>query len=258
LLDILRGCLLGERAIAAAMGQKVRVAIGDKECEITNSTTDAELEAFIQKIVRTKVIRPKENFFRKKGRYWDFAYQRAEGRVQDLKGVRYDVILLRHPFELIHSSRSIRLAHDHSIPPEAEVYSRMSAAQLQGEGLSPQTQPFADRSMLEETRKSYQKTQERLKCQLADAIKRKDSKLERKLESDLEAVETELSRLTWKGKLVHHSMREEKDRKSVEHCIERAHRAISKENAYLGQHLEAYINKGEFCSYTPDRPITWE
>jgi hypothetical protein len=253
----LRGGLYVWRAIAAD-GHKVCAALDDIKCEITNSTTDAELEGFIQKFVRAKVIRPKENFFRKKGRLWVFAYQGTEGYVADLVGVRCIVILLYHPGELIHASRLLALAYSWDVAPEAQIYGEMSRDQLEGEGLSPHDQPFADRPFVEETLKSYQEAQKALESQLFDAIKQNDEKLQLDLNDKIAAIKAGLASLTWKGKAVHPSMREEKDRKRVWSDIQRAIPTISKENASLGQHLKAHINTGEFCSYTPGGPITWE
>jgi len=51
---------------------------------------------------------------------------------------------------------------------------------------------------------------------------------------------------------------EDKPRKAVSIAIKRSLEIINQEHPALGQHLKNSLKTGFSCSYTPDKPITWE
>jgi hypothetical protein len=204
--------------------------------------TKTNMEAFLQYISKGKfkkypvqdseiILHPdKESVFLRENAYWKISYDGHSVNAPEVKGF-YDIQkLLRHPRELFH------------------------CAELMGSTLESSGEKLID----DKARKQYQKKIMELQSEISEAEKHSDFSRLEKMQDEYDQLVDHLSgSLTLKGKIRETGGTIEKARSAVTWRIRNAIARIEQYHPMLGAHLSNAIKTGTFCSYKPDKKISW-
>ncbi|HSE09621.1 MAG TPA: hypothetical protein VLB29_13225 [Nocardioidaceae bacterium] len=180
----------------------------------------------------------------REGRLWRATYDGRSVHLPDLRGVRDLAVLLEHP------DREVA-ALDLATPPgEREAGTRRSGAGLGAPGdLGEQIDARA--------RAEYAERIRELQAELDDADSSGDDDRGARAQEELDFLTHELTAAYG----IHGPRRAgdpaEKARSAVTARIRAAIARIREVHPALGRHLEASVRTGRFCSYRPERPMTW-
>jgi tetratricopeptide (TPR) repeat protein len=187
--------------------------------------------------------------FMREGEYWSIEFGGRAVRVRGSKGMHYLARLLGTPGQEIHALDLVR--------PEGP-----------GSGLKPGTDddlrgnsfggagPILDA----EAKASYRERLGEIRDELAEAEAWNDIERVVRLQADEQALTHELAGAVGIGGRDRPAVSvAERARVSVTRAIRTALARIGEQNRPLGEHLDATIRTGTFCSYVPDprAPITW-
>ncbi len=173
--------------------------------------------------------------FRNKGQFWELAFEGKPISVRATKGVAYIAELLRSP------GREIFVA---------ELFGAANGMTTVPIGSSGE---IIDRTAL----RGYRDRAEDLRDQLAEADKNNDSGRREAINAELEKLGDQmLAARGLSGRLRHGQDDRDRIRKSVSMAIDRAIKAIQKDNPPLAKHLDLQLKRGYFPSYSAD--IFWE
>jgi hypothetical protein len=178
--------------------------------------------------------KPGENVFRREGEFWTISYDGVVTRLKDSKGLRDIESLLRMPgreiaaLDLIgaDTSAAARAAGDAGeiLDDRARAEYKARIAELQAEIDDPDAAPGSAARAREE----------------------------------LDALAAQLSGAYGLGGRARRAADPaERARKAVSERIRDAIGRVGRENPALQRHLKASIHTGTFCSYSPERPVTW-
>jgi hypothetical protein len=179
----------------------------------------------------------------REGEYWTIRFGDQAVRLKDTKGIHHLATLLRHPGHELH------------------------ALDLAGGGdASPDTTPIADRGDAGElldsaARAAYARRLDDLGAEVAEARRADDDDRALRAEREIEFLSRELSRgVGLGGRSRRAASASERARLNITRAIGRVIEKIAVDHPTLGQHLEATVRTGTFCSYTPDprMPVTWD
>lgn len=188
----------------------------------------------------------------------------CEGRklspLKDLKGLHYIAHLLGAPGREFHVLDLVRAVE---MPVSAESdnpYSRMTKDELEDEyGLKISDLGDAGEILDSESREVYKREYEKAKQDLAEAERTGCVLLEKEASQTKEFIEKELGRAYGLGgRLRKAASASENARVNVRKAIDAAIKKIEENDSLLGLHLRNTINTGNYCSYTPDRDISWD
>ena len=221
------------RSTAIALGMALADQIGDR-----GTTTPTAAAA-----VSTPAV------FRREGEYWTVEFDRDTFRVRDSRGMRHLARLLAAPGRELHA---LELASTDEVstgrhrPGELEVVDGLGDA---GAILDPEAKA-AYRARLTEIRE-----------ELAEAERWNDPERANRLEDEQRALIEELAAaIGLGGRDRVAASAAERARVSVTRAIRAAIARIRQQSGGLGDHLDATIRTGAFCSYAPDprAPIVWD
>ena len=221
------------RSTAIALGMALADQIGDR-----GTTTPTAAAA-----VSTPAV------FRREGEYWTVEFDRDTFRVRDSRGMRHLARLLAAPGRELHA---LELASTDDVstgrqrPGELEVVDGLGDA---GAILDPEAKA-AYRARLTEIRE-----------ELAEAERWNDPERANRLEDEQRALIEELAAaIGLGGRDRVAASAAERARVSVTRAIRAAIARIRQQSGGLGDHLDATIRTGAFCSYAPDprAPIVWD
>ena len=204
-----------------------------------------------------------DNVFRKEeGEYWTIRYQGAEFRLQDSKGLRYIAALLCRPRQEIHVQALVELVEQPQGRLAPAKYRDMTAEQLAEEGLPPSRPQDAAAwaTIDDQTRADLQAHLEQLARDIAEARQENDPIREAEARGEFDAITAYLTAGTGlRGAPRTFTTADDRARVNVTKLIKAAKQRIGKHSPALKRHLDACINTGFFCSYTPDpdAPIAW-
>jgi predicted ATPase len=177
--------------------------------------------------------------FRREGEFWTIAYAGETFRLRDVKGLRYLAFLLGSPGKEIHV---------------------LELAQAV-EGVSGRVAPSAPEPVLDvQAKESYRRRLQELSEDLQEARDWHDLERTARIEAEIDAVTDELARAAGlRGRDRQLASPAERARVSVTKAIRSAIKAIERESTELGDHLNASIRTGRFCSYAPpgEEPPAW-
>ncbi len=186
--------------------------------------------------------------FRREGQFWTMTFAGRTARLHDLRGFRYIADLLASPGRDV---PVLDLLTAHAAAPGVEAHE----AGLERSGSSP-SEPILDPRAKEEYRRRLHDLAE----DLEEARSWHDPERAAKLEAEIDAITDELGRAVGLGGRDRQMFSPaERARVSVTKAIKVAIRAIAKECPAMGEHLQASIRTGRFCSYAPpgQAPPIW-
>lgn len=187
--------------------------------------------------------------FRREGEYWTIEFGRDAFRVRDTKGMRHLARLLEAPGREVHALELARLESPGS-RKEAAGDRSLSNVGLGDAG------PVLDA----EAKAAYRRRLEDVGRELEEAEGWNDPARVAGLQAEKEALTHELvAALGLGGRDRSAASSAERARVSVTRAIRAALRRIAEHSPALGDHFDATIRTGTFCSYMPDprAPITW-
>ncbi|MFY9588293.1 MAG: hypothetical protein WAT66_12640, partial [Actinomycetota bacterium] len=174
-----------------------------------------------------------EAVFRREGEFWTIAFDGVVARLKDSKGLRDIAALLAQP------GREIA-ALDLASP---------DAAALKGQG-------DAGEVLDDRARAAYKARITELQAEIDDPDG--DPASRDRAQDELDALTEQLaSAYGLGGRARKTGDAAERARKAVTERIRDAIAKLARENPALGRHLKASLRTGSFCSYAPERPVTW-
>jgi predicted ATPase/class 3 adenylate cyclase/Tfp pilus assembly protein PilF len=194
---------------------------------------------------------PGDNRFVREGQYWTIVYDGKVCRLRDSKGLRYLSLLLVSPHRELH------------------VLDLVAAVEGSVSGMRPVSTELANRgdgtgdagAILDaQARDAYRERLAALAEELDEARGFLDDERAARLESEINALESELAAaygLGGRERLAASAV--ERARLAVTKAIGRAMQNIADGHPALARHLATTLHTGTFCAYTPDPrvPITW-
>jgi hypothetical protein len=196
----------------------------------------AEIEALAERVggtSRTGETRPTANVFRREGEIFTIEYEGTVVRARDSKGLRDLERLLRDPGREVHV---LDLVGAPAALPSGDV----------GEAIDARA------------RVEYRQRLEDLDAEIAEAADDNDRGRLDRLQHERDFLIDELSSaLGLGGRPRRAGEVHERARKAVSARIRLAIDRLASEHAALGRHLANSVQTGTYCSYRPERPMTW-
>ncbi|MGE0827664.1 MAG: response regulator [Candidatus Binatia bacterium] len=186
-----------------------------------------------------------ENFFRQHGEFWTIGYQGTHFHLKDTKGVRYLSYLLAHPHKDVHVLDFIALDGVSSAGASSEVE----------DSLVDNSRGFSDAPPVLDlqARAAYKRRLAELQAALAQAEAFHDLAQVDRLQYELGFLEQELrSAIGLSGRNRKMTSYSDQVRVNVTKVMKAVIRKIQVLHPVLGQHLNATVKTGLFCSYSPD------
>jgi hypothetical protein len=171
----------------------------------------------------------------REGDVWSLRYEGREVRVRDRRGLRLLAKLLADPGREFHVLDLVGPA-----PGQAAVSDAGAALDATA-------------------RVAYRRRVEELRSVVDEAESGGEAERAARAREELEFIERELAAAYGLGGVARRlDDPVERARKAVTNRIRDAMSRIEAEHAALGRHLRASIRTGTFCSYQPERTVTWE
>jgi hypothetical protein len=178
--------------------------------------------------------------FRRDGDYYSVSFEGDTFRLRDSKGLRYLAILLGSPGREHHSMELVAAVEKPAAGPGPYVEETSPAGS---------TEEILDA----EARAKYKARLADLEDDIQEADEMGDSERASRARSEQEFIARELaSAMGLGGRARHVATDAERARINVTRAIRSALSRIAENSRTLGDHLEATISTGTFCSYTPD------
>jgi len=201
-----------------------------------------------------------ENVFRNEGEFWRITFKGDSITLKDVKGLSYIACLLSKPESEFHVFDLI--AEVEGIPNGAvnEAYSKISSEELEKKhNLTSSFPEDAGDEIDLQTKNDIHERLRVLREDLAEAERNNDLGLMSKYKEEIEFLKNYISQTysTKKGKSRKAADPADKARKAVTMSIRRSLDKIQHDHASLGRHLDNAIQRGVYCSYSPDVPIEW-
>ena len=190
--------------------------------------------------------------FRREGDYWSIGFDGAVVRLRDTKGLRYLARLLANPGRELHAV-DVELA---------EAPADTGRATPHGEDDLTARRDLGDAGALldEQAKAAYRARLAELEADVEEADRHHDPERASRAREEIDFLTSELARAVGlhgrDRKAASHS---ERARLNVTRAIRTAMAKIADAHPALGEHLEATVRTGTYCSYTPDRraPVRW-
>jgi class 3 adenylate cyclase len=187
--------------------------------------------------------------WRRDGEYWTLAYDGQVATFRDSKGLRDLARLLAAPRQELHV---LDLAAE-----ATAVQGSMSVSDAQQAGVG-----FATRSseaLIDDRAKAaYRRRLVELQQDIDDADEMGDGERAAKVRAELDAIVDQLSSAYGIGGRARRTPDHvERARKAVTRRIREAVARIDRSHPALARHLNASLRTGTFCSYVPERDVTW-
>lgn len=188
---------------------------------------------------------PEVAVFRREGDSWSVAFRGRAVRLRHTKGLGYLRRLLATPGREIHVAElaSPGGGGDRARVPEDALSVDSGHA---GEVLDPRA------------RAAYQHRIEELREDIDEAERWHDAERGARAREEMEFISTELAAAYGLGGRPRRAADvTERIRKAVTNRIRASIAQLERSHPELGRHLSNAVATGTFCSYTPDRPISW-
>ncbi len=207
---------------------------------------------------------PEQAIFRKEGEYWTVGCGGNAFRLKDTKGLGHLAHLLRHPAVEFHV---LDLAGGVAGQREAGEISQSGHGLPHGEedlakaGIHIASLGDAGEMLDEQAKIAYRQRLFELREELEQAKEVGNVKLAEKMEQEIDALTSELSRAVGLGgRNRRAASASERARQSIAKTIKAVIERIAQSDARLGDIFSRCIKTGNFCSYEPDPdfPIAWE
>lgn len=243
------------RAMAVKLGMALAEQIDAEEGIGAGSLGEPSMPAIGGATLATPVTAAT---FLREGEYWTVEFGSEAFRVRDSKGLRHLARLLSVPGQEIHA---LELAgSDESLRGSARSSTPVPGAGAGGRDLWTDRRGDAGPILDAEAKAAYRQRLEEIRDELAEAEAWNDPERAARLQAEQQAVAHELAgALGLGGRDRQGASAAERARLSVTRAIRAALARIAEQDKALGEHLDATIRTGTFCSYLPDprAPITW-
>jgi hypothetical protein len=183
--------------------------------------------------------------FTREGEFWTLAFGEEEARLRHSKGMVYLATLLAHPGRELHAIE-IAGAYQRDLPGDDR---RIALSAEQGIELID-----------DEAKAAYRERVEHLRAEIDEATALADIERSARAKAELQALEDHLSSaIGLRGRARKASTPAERARLSVGRAVKTSIRRIKTCCPSLGDHLEATVRTGYYCSYRPDprAPLEW-
>jgi hypothetical protein len=185
-------------------------------------------------------------------------YDRTPGHFKEGKGLKYILVLLRHPeveFGVMDLEGIVYPPHPDALASTEHAF---ADAKTNADDTTPgdhlDTYPTMDKTAVEQIKAKI----EQLKDQITEARELGDEEKQEKLEQEIdELLETFRASMDKDGKPRELGGTIEQKRKSISLAIDRAIKDIKGAHLAFGVHLANSIRTGSVCSYTPIPPTRW-
>lgn len=202
--------------------------------------------------------RPLGNRFLCTGNHWSVTFDGETRSIKNTMGMRYIARLIaRRGLEV-----SVADLYGDVNPREAgstnALLSTMSAAELEGLGLSVEGLGDAGEMLTPEARRSLEQRCLKLRDRIEDAQELGDVERQVELEDELEKVLSYLGAATGlRGRSRRASSATERIRKAVTKRIREQMQELTRTFPALGRHLLQSVKTGSICAYRPDPKVDW-
>jgi hypothetical protein len=201
-----------------------------------------------------------ENVFRNEGEFWRITFKGDSITLKDVKGLSYIACLLSTPEKEFHVFELITEVEGMPAAEPNEAYSKMSPEQLDNEhNLTFSLPDDAGDEIDLQTKNEILTRLKGLHEDFVEAKKNNDLGLMSKYKEEIEYLKSYISHgySTKKGKSRKAADSADKARKAVTMSIRRSLDKIQHDHPSLGRHLDNAIQRGLYCSYSPEAPIEW-
>jgi tetratricopeptide (TPR) repeat protein len=190
-----------------------------------------------------------EGVFRREGEYWSVFFDGRGVRIRDAKGMRHLARLLADPGREFHVLDMVRM--EEGLPENVD----RADPELAADGLGD-----AGEVLDPQAKAAYRQRLAELEEDLGEAEAWNDAERAARAKDEIEFLTRELAvavGLTGRDRKA--ASAAERARLNVSRAIRAAMSRIAENHLRLGEHLDAAVNTGLFCSYTPDPriPIIW-
>jgi hypothetical protein len=204
---------------------------------------------------------PTEDYvFRRQEDFWNIVFEGESILLRNTKGLQYIYYLLQRPHEDFLASTLESAAKGPHGDPTAKMYDKMSTEQAEQYGLSishgqGNAGPVLDPRAISEYKEYYQSLVE----ELEEAEGSGDPERVALLKDQIGHISAQLKSARGLGGKARKSADDrERARKAVTNRIKDSLKKIQKQHRTLGLHLSKAIETGTFCSYNPEKPISWD
>lgn len=195
------------------------------------------------------------NVFRKEGESWRIKYEGKGVYINDSKGMRYLAMLLKNPkqeFSAVQLYQEIETSQPSNTKKIQE--GRFFEDELTISNLGD-TEEVIDNRALTECKHRIKE----LKSEIEEAKENFDSHRAEELEEEKEQLENYLlAAMGIGGKARRFDNPAERARKAVTNQIKKSIKKIHNHHPTFGTYLKNSIKTGRFCSYSPEKPTSWE
>ena len=182
---------------------------------------------------------------RREGHFWTVGSGASLARVKDSRGLGYIAHLVAHPSHEIHVLDLVGLAG--GVAPGGSAERRALASSDAGEVLD------------ERARREIGERIRELQQDLDEAEGFGDAGRATRAREELDALADHLTAATGLGGRSRRAgSAAERARVSVRNSIAASLKTVEAQDQNLALHLRNSIKTGAFCSYSPDRPVTWD
>jgi hypothetical protein len=199
-----------------------------------------------------------DTFHREYTGVWEIVFRGRRITLRDLKGLWYMRELLRHPNKPISAVALSAAVHRDRQPDDSETSRRMTAEQHGEVGFrqrdANRAEVIADARAIEDIKSEIAQIDEKIEAaervsnfEQAQALDQEKAKLEEYLKSALGLG----------GKARGSGGGQKRAADAVGSAISDARKKIRNAHPELGEHLDACIKPGRFCSYEPHEKIRW-
>ena len=187
---------------------------------------------------------------------WEIAYTDGKGfHLADLKGLHYIAYLLDNPGKDV---SALDLEKSHPDSPDDTQAMQISAAQLDENGLATSSTDDRQPVLDEKAKQEYKDKLESLQDEREQAEQLEDDEQLERIDKETDAISRELnSAQAIFGKSRIFANQNERCRKRVTETIRTSLVKLRTNHKELGEHLDASIKTGGYCSYTSQEEISW-
>jgi len=198
------------------------------------------------------------NVFRKDGDYWTIAHGGTAFRLRDARGLRYIARLLLHPGREFHVLDLVAAATGPDVDRTPDPARTTGTARREG---ARRMVPSGDAGEVLDARAraDYERRLSDLRAELSEAERFNDSGRAAKTREEIDFIVRQLSSAFGLGGRSRRAASiAERARVNVRNSIADALKTIRQHDASLWLHLRNTVKTGTFCSYVPERPVSWD
>lgn len=195
------------------------------------------------------------NTFLSEGDQWAISYDGATVRVRDAKGLRYLARLLGDPGREHHVADLLVAAAGEVSPAQAAELGTVGRTGVDLlEALGDAGEVLDSRA-----KEEYRRRLEELRAEREEAVALGDAERAARAEEEIDFISRELAAAYGLGGRARKDADSgERLRKAVSNRIRDSIIKLQRVHPVLGRHLDNAVRTGVFCSYVPEKPVSWK